>query len=197
MFVYTIGDGNDVITDYTADQDKIKLTDDFIESASLNGDDVVLKIGNGSITLKNSKDKMITVINSSGNSTSNIYPRPTSLTVTDVDSATIVAGTTIRTVDASTRTKAVNIIGNAFANTIKGGSSKDILFGGAGNDYIIGNAGADSLRGGAGDDTLIGSAGKDTLTGGKGNDVFVYLIIPLKIHSRSLALIQPSVAEMM
>ena len=174
VFVYATGDGDDVITDYTAGQDKIKLTSGFIASASLTGSDVILNIGSGSITLKNAKNKAITVINSAGNSTSKVYPRPTSLTVTDSDSTTIVAESTIKTIDASTRTKAVKITGNSLANTIKGGSGKDTISGGAGNDSIIGNAGNDSLIGGAGADTLVGGTGKDTLTGGSGNDVFVY-----------------------
>ena len=73
VFIYSTGDGNDVITDYTAGQDKIKLTSGSISSSSLNGSDVVLKIGTGSIKVKNAKDKSITVVDSAGKSTSQVY----------------------------------------------------------------------------------------------------------------------------
>ena len=73
VFVYASGNGNDVITDYTAGQDKIKLTSGSISSSSLSGSDVVLKIGTGSIKVKNAKDKSITVVDSAGKSTSQVY----------------------------------------------------------------------------------------------------------------------------
>ena len=73
VFVYANGDGNDVITDYTAKQDKIRLTSGSISSSSLKGSDVVLKIGSGSITVKSGKNKSITVVDSKGKSTSKVY----------------------------------------------------------------------------------------------------------------------------
>ena len=73
VFVYANGDGNDVITDYTVKQDKIKLTSGTISSSSLKGSDVILKIGSGSITIKNGKNKSITVIDSKNKSTSKVY----------------------------------------------------------------------------------------------------------------------------
>ena len=73
VFVYANNDGNDVITDYTAKQDKIKLTSGTISSSSIKGSDVVLKIGSGSITIKNGKNKSITVVDSNNKSTSKVY----------------------------------------------------------------------------------------------------------------------------
>ena len=73
VFVYTNGDGNDVVTDYTAKQDKIKLNSGTISSSSIKGSDVVLKIGSGSITIKNGKNKSITVVDSKNKSTSKVY----------------------------------------------------------------------------------------------------------------------------
>ncbi|MBR2179215.1 MAG: calcium-binding protein [Selenomonadaceae bacterium] len=180
VFVYAFGDGNDVITDYTTGQDSIKLTSGSIESAQLKGSDVVLNIASstgsvqGSITLKNAKNKFITIVDSKGNSTSKVYPDPTSKTITDADSAVVTVSSDIKTIVASTRTKAVKITGNSLANTIKGGSGNDTINGAAGKDSLLGNAGNDSLSGGTGADTLYGGKGNDTLTGGSGNDVFVY-----------------------
>ena len=73
VFVYTNGDGNDIIADYTAKQDKIKLTSGTISSSSLKGSDVILKIDSGSITIKNGKNKSITVVDSKNKSTSKVY----------------------------------------------------------------------------------------------------------------------------
>ena len=73
VFVYANNDGNDVITDYTAKQDKIRITSGSISSSSLKGSDVVLKTGSGSITVKNGKNKSITVIDSKGKSSSKVY----------------------------------------------------------------------------------------------------------------------------
>ena len=73
VFVYANNDGNDVITDYTANQDKIRITSGSISSSSIKGSDVVLKIGSGSITVKNGKNKSITVIDSKGKSSSKVY----------------------------------------------------------------------------------------------------------------------------
>lgn len=65
-FIYASGDGKDIITDYTAGQDKIKITSGKISKSKVSGKNVVFTIGSGSITVKNGKDKNITVIDSSG-----------------------------------------------------------------------------------------------------------------------------------
>ena len=113
-FIYS--SGNDVITDYTTDQESIKLKSGSSTSSSLKGSDVVLKVGNGSITVKNAKSKAITVIDSNGNTSSRIYPLSTTLNVTNADLTTLTADSAIKTINASTRTKAVKITGNALAN---------------------------------------------------------------------------------
>lgn len=60
-FFYANGDGKDVIADFTA-KDKIYLSSGDIDSVTLSGKDVTLKIGKGSIKLQNAKNKEITVI---------------------------------------------------------------------------------------------------------------------------------------
>ena len=66
-FVYFNGGGYDVIKDYRAGEDIIKLSDCDITDSSLDGSDVILKIGEGSITVKNAKGKKITVEDKYGN----------------------------------------------------------------------------------------------------------------------------------
>ena len=62
-FVYS--GGKDIITDYTAAQDKIQI-DGTISNTSYKGDDVIFKIGSGTLTVKDAKGKNISVTDSSG-----------------------------------------------------------------------------------------------------------------------------------
>lgn len=51
-FVYANGEGDDVIADFTIGTDKIKLTSGTVSSVEEDGNDIVVKVGKGSITLK-------------------------------------------------------------------------------------------------------------------------------------------------
>ena len=197
--VFVCEGGNDTITDYIAGQDKIKLTNSTITGASLNNSNVVLTTSTGSITIKNGKDKEITVIDSVGKETKNVYPidtMPVGLTYdtkkTMLTASTKFTGnkidladyeTTVTKVNASALSKVVEIDGNSSNNSLKGGKGTDTIYGNAGKDTILGGDGNDKIYGGAdndvltgdaGNDTLYGGSGNDTLTGGKGNDVFVH-----------------------
>lgn len=162
--------GQDVITDYVAGEDKIKLLTSSITKSSLSNNNVVLTTKDGSITVKNGKGKKITVIDAEGNETKKVYGNTTTLTVTNATKSPVTVDSAIKTINASKRTKAIQITGNSLANTISGSTKNDTLYGGSGNDSILGNAGTDKLYGQAGDDILRGGNGNDTLTGGKGND---------------------------
>ena len=168
IFVYS--EGNDVITDWTAD-DKISLTA-ALSDTTLNGSDVVLKIGSGSLTVKNAKGKTLNVITSTGENFSNVLGGST-LTLTNAATSPVTVDSAVKKIDASSRTKAIKIIGNAKANSIVGGAGNDCISGGKGNDSIFGGAGNDSLWGnagndkffcGEGDDIIFGFANGDTLT---------------------------------
>ncbi|WP_442944728.1 S8 family serine peptidase [Nostoc sp.] len=64
---------------------------------------------------------------------------------------------------------------NDLNNKIVGfDKSNDVINGQGGNDIINGLSGNDLLRGGSGDDILIGGIGNDTLVGGAGADRFLY-----------------------
>ena len=62
VFVYATGDGNDVITDYTT-QDKLRITGSY--STLTSGNDVVVKVGSGRMTLKNAKGVKLNIIKAS------------------------------------------------------------------------------------------------------------------------------------
>ena len=194
--IYIYSGGNDLIQDYTAGQDKIKLASGSIISASLSSSNVILKTFNGNITVKNGKGKKITIVDSNGKETSNIYPLETLPAGISISNSVLTASSSFKgetidladyekvtKVDASALSKSVGIIGTAAANSLKGGKGADILIGDDGNDTLYGNAGDDilidfsgnsKLYGEAGNDSLSGGSGNDTLTGGAGNDVFIF-----------------------
>ena len=184
---------NDFIADYVAGQDKIKLVEGNILSASVSGSNIVLGTSTGSITVKGGKGKNITVIDEEDNETTQIYTNnfgsegssdsaPTGVSVksgiltanktftgSTID-LTATYASTVTKVNATALSQAVNIIGNSSANSIKSGKGADTISGAAGKDSILGGAGNDVLYGGADNDILKGEAGADTLYGGAGND---------------------------
>ncbi|MBR1647482.1 MAG: calcium-binding protein, partial [Selenomonadaceae bacterium] len=180
VFIFGTNSGNDVITDYTAGQDKIKLLDGSVTSASVSGSDVVLQLGaSDTITIKGGKGQKITVIDGDGKETTKTYGGGGGDTI-DSDKTLKVTKTSVTldsayaNADASSMKKAVKITGNDAANSIVGGSKADSLYGGKGADTLQGKGGNDKLFGDGGNDFLWGESGNDTLTGGDGNDVFIY-----------------------
>ena len=161
VFLYEYGEGSDVITDYTANQDSISIDGGTVSDAKISGSDVVLTIGRNTLTLNNAVDKNIKIADEqnefttlvSGNSSSedtipsSEEPDTTILTIDNYTSSPVIAAQNYITINAKSRTTAVNITGNTKANSIVGGY---------------------------GADTLNGSSGNDTLTGGGGRNVFLY-----------------------
>ena len=70
IFVYA--GGNDIITDYKAGEDKIKI-DGTISNTSYKGKDVIFEIGGGTLTVKNAKDKEITFTDSNAKTLDLLY----------------------------------------------------------------------------------------------------------------------------
>ena len=172
VFFYANGDGNDVITDYT-EEDKIQFTSGT-PSFAKKGNDVIITVGKGKITVKGAADKVITYIDSAGEE--NYYPNvveikgttATLLEAYNKDSFNIIdydEDNKVKTIDASAVTHDVSITANKNANKITGSEEDDYIDGGAGKDTILGGDGNDSIKGGK---------GNDNLTGGDGADVFIY-----------------------
>ncbi|MBQ9479107.1 MAG: hypothetical protein IJU71_06075, partial [Selenomonadaceae bacterium] len=164
IFVYA--NGRDVITDYVEGVDKIQLEERSIVSSTLNGSDVIIYTdGNGSLTVKDAKDKFIAIIDRDGNETSAIYGRApvdgdnwsefegltlnkakTKLIVETPFTGTIDADNIsekLKLIDASGDNNAVNLIGNAKNNVLKAGAGGSTLNGGGKNDKLYGGDGAD------------------------------------------------------
>ena len=187
MFVYNVGDGNDIIKNYN-NEDVINLNSGTVTSAVIAGGDYIFTISKGKttgkITVEGGAGKYIHFIDADDNET--WYPDPppspvevskkgTSITLTsgyiednfDVKTHTEISTykNTIVSIDASQVTHDISISANKNANVIIGSEE---------NDYIDGGEGKDSINGGDGNDTIVGGKGNDILDGGDGADVFIY-----------------------
>ena len=175
VFIYYEGDGNNVITDYE-ERDTIKILSGSVIPSTLRSD-VVLKVGAGSITVKNAAKKEIGVTYiENGAEQGYLNGEKTVIKNEKETAATITANywksnfnfstsTSIATLDASSAAQALTVTGNKLANSIIGSVE---------NDYIDAGAGNDTIFSGDGNDTLYGGKGNDTLQGGDGRDIFIY-----------------------
>ena len=171
LFVYENGGGNDLVYDYTAGQDTIKISGESVGAYSISGSDVVLKVGTGSLKVRNGKSAAVLVVDD--NKKVSLYQsgavynaasatKATAVTLTAAYGNSFTAGTSAVSVDASERKNAINLTGNTKNNYLIGGAGKDIIDGGKGNDSISGGKGADILTGGAGNDVFIYANGDGT-----------------------------------
>lgn len=200
IFTYQVGQGKDVITDYTPGTDTLLITNSNSSSSikgfaaitnavySDDGEgnlDLILTVNKQAITLKAAsvlEDNAIR-IGSSTSDTAGYYFEDNlaynnTKTVAKIYSAykeglDATDISSIVTIDGSAAVNALKLTGNTKGNLITGGKKADTLNGGAGNDTLNGNAGNDSIYGGAGNDTLTGGDGKDTFVfeANEGNDV--------------------------
>ena len=136
--------GQLLLTDYTVGKDILKF-DSAITNAEISSNDVIFTFAAGTVTVEGGKDKKITIVDSNGNKTSQVYASPT-VTAANTDGSPIRAfGDTI-VLDASKRKNAVMLIGNDADNTIIGGKNGnktyDTLTGGSGADVFVYNKGA-------------------------------------------------------
>ena len=162
VFVYANGEGNDLIIDYTEGEDVISLVSASVSSYYLDGDNVALKIGSGTLTVKDGADKNIRVLGATGAPNIVINLSNSEYVPADSDS-TVIAGLTfdsakaavtvdsayrdsifsaadysnLVTIDASARSDKININGNTNANVIIGSSGNDTMIGGGGNDTFV------------------------------------------------------------
>ena len=170
IYQYANGDGKDSIFGIK-ENDTLHITSGST-SSSVNGNDVIIYVGSGSITLKDSAEKSFylkigagkaveTVFSDSklpygwkygtaSKSTSGIITATLNSNLNNVENIDLNEpyGNEIVTVDASKASNALEIIGH--------------------DDEGI------SVKGGKGGDTISGGTGNDTVSLGGGNDVYIY-----------------------
>ncbi len=189
-FVFRLGDGNDIITDFAgtgigsnpsaaviSQLDTLQFIGSGLTARNLqltqNGNNLELSFGDAAstkATLQNFQLENLENLPANGSrpAIGNIlFDGQTSVTDSfDVFNAN------------STQTNLFNKNTVTFLNELNNNvagfdNSNDVINAQGGNDIINGNSGDDLLRGGAGDDILIGGQGNDTLVGGRGNDVLI------------------------
>jgi len=177
IYQYANGDGADVIEGFTK-YDKIEISGGSYSSV-ISGNDIILKIGNGSITLKDAKDIEELNIEGTFDSTSG-GTSDTVKTIYNTKSDTLISGTNGNDTIISAQYDDAQVL---YRNTIHGGkgndnirvylSSLNAVYGDDGNDSIYADINDDiTISGGNGNDTLVIEGANDpVVNGGKGNDL--------------------------
>ena len=163
LIQYAEGEGNDTIAGFN-ETSTLQIGDgNGTYSTSLNGGNIIVKVGNGSITLSDAAE--LENINISG-----VYEGDT-----DADTDTDTDADTDTDTDTDTDST-ISTIDNNKNSSVMLGNEKEIANASKRTKpvKIVGNDLDNSIVGGSGNDTLDGAAGDDTLTGNKGKDVFIY-----------------------
>ena len=158
VFDYANGDGNDVIYDFT-DKSSLRITGGAATTVT-SGNDTIVRVGSGSITLKNYKK-----------STPTPTPTPDVNVINNTTASRTLYGTSGKDSITNSGTEVV-IYGGAGNDTIKNNlGNKSKIYAGDGDDsiYIFDNY--TTVDAGAGDDTISGASGYSSLLGGAGNDI--------------------------
>ncbi|MCR5600011.1 MAG: hypothetical protein K6G33_04635, partial [Ruminococcus sp.] len=162
-YVYTKGDGNDVIFDNSGVNKivfkDLRTSDVYVVYPSSGYDAVLHVIETGeTITIQDFRY-------------SSSY-RNFTLVFEDKTVGVAEAGSPFLDVRGTDADETIPMFfGGGTANGYEG---DDIINGTGGNDNIYGGAGDDTLNGNGGDDTLDGSIGSDSLNGGAGNNTYIY-----------------------
>lgn len=153
-YVYGEGDGNDTIQGFGA-SDTIQITAGFADTskAALSGNDFIIPVGKGTITLSD-LNSTIDAIN-----------------IVTFDSLGNVDSNTIEVPKKMTGTKKADNLANVKSGALAG--SPFVIDALAGNDSITNSGSNVSISGGAGNDLITLSSGADSVTvnGGAGNDI--------------------------
>ena len=163
-FEYALSNGNDIIKNYTEDQDSLKITDGVITNMKVYNENIDFYVGTregayknyeGIITLVDSAEKKIKIQSENG-----------SFTISNTE---ILLGTDYEG-DIKVRDFNNSIV------LLDGRDSQKVVNIAAGNNDSILYAGkiGGTLRGGQGSDTLYSGLGDDVLYGGSGSDTFIY-----------------------
>ena len=163
LYQYANGDGSDVYYGYD-ENDTIHITSGTY-STQASGSDVIIKVGSGSILLKDAKGTTLNII------TPEPGVEPTYVKLTNKDKSPYNTASGVGTVSgAEERTKAVKIVGNNESNVLIGGTKSDTLVGGGGVDTFVSGAGKDYVTDYV-EGEVVSLAGSLTKAAASGNNV--------------------------
>ena len=187
LYLYQNGDGNDIITSIDT-IDTVQIADGTSYTTVKSGDDMLIKVGNGSIRILNAANTKFTITNATIDSDD--Y-RVRALNIVNENQDSVVVATdlndtiTNRGTDSSLSggdgddimqnwAERSVLNGNNGDDLILNEASNSTMYGGDGNDTIYNNEATDSSNvvfdGGRGDDLITNYAKASTLIGGEGSD---------------------------
>ena len=177
--VYQHSSGNDVITAYSAGE-TVQLLNGTVDSASIEGTDVILYVGEGTVRLVDKKTTLITVLDAEGSLTTKYYgvvyinnTVDNTLVTTEVNDYLIDNSGANVTIRADTGNDTINNTGiNAVIGTGDGinrvvneGAGSTIT-GGGDSDTVENTAESVAIDGGAGVDYVTNRSSNVTIVGG-------------------------------
>ncbi len=161
VYQYASGDGKDTIVGFST-TDTLEITYGNLKTTSVNGMDVIINVGSGSITLEDAAGKNINIKNSAGTVTTTLY--------SGIWEGTAKADT------YSNSTSNLILRGQGGNDTIENYAANVAIYGGAGHDSIsVDKSKNVTVIGGAGNDTISNSGGavRYQYASGDGKDVIV------------------------
>ena len=161
---YANGDGNDILLAWH-ETDTVHLTDSNNYNAAVSGDDVVLSAGNGKMTLKNAKGRVVSVKDKDNKLTRRIFDGKSTITPISGEAySTNNSGGVSASNSVVSGTNNADVIYNAgYRVTVEAGNGNDtirnfqsevVLSGGNGNDWLYTDDYHVTMNGGRGDDTI-------------------------------------------
>ena len=182
--IYAEGDGNDTIAVADEGTGGITLTLSDTYSTVTSGDDMLVKVGEGSILFVGGVDETVTITGGTTNPTDNSTPQETDNGTSEKDDGdegqneegVTVSGNTINldnNFDGDMLLSNYSEYNNIKVINAQSSSDNKILVGNSNSNSIVGGNGRNSLWGGAsGNNTLTGGSSRDQFWyGGNGNDV--------------------------
>ena len=171
--MHSDGDGKDIVSGFDS-KDTLQILDGEF-TYSVDGNDVVVKVGEGSVTLKNTKFSRILASDAKGKLTT-LNADWSVGTGTDDDDNIVNNADNVTILALAGNDFITN---NAVQVFIDGGAGKDTLwnyadnitmYGGAGDDAITNDNDNVSINGGEGNDNIVNGGVNATITGGVGKD---------------------------
>ena len=186
MFVHQAG-GSATVYNYAAGEDRLKLESANISGSSIDGDDVLLFVGDDTLTFADTNNKAITVTDTKGRTSSHVYTVQTIVdTVEPAPVDTVEPDPTVPSGNDEipkglklNKKETALTIKKPFSGSVDADDYSDAIvkINASSNPNaveIIGNDNDNQIKASKGGSTLDGADGNDTLTGGKGNDLFIF-----------------------
>ncbi|QND88019.1 Enterohemolysin EhxA [Chromobacterium vaccinii] len=166
LYLFNVGDGNDLIIDKAGPNNATSKDVDFRDELRFGPDiqeaDIqVVRVGN---------DLVFQHVNGQDSVTVKDWFNSSASDVNWIERITFASTGAEWGID-DLKKRALKREGTAGNDTLYGWSGQDSLIGGEGNDVLNGGAGNDTLEGGIGNDTLNGGEGNDTYRFGRGDGV--------------------------